>query len=31
MEFDQAAVAIDEGRACVERMRPALDQMQSEL
>jgi len=31
MEFDQAAVAIDEGRACVERMRPALDQMLSEL
>jgi len=31
MEFDQAAVAINEGRACVERMRPALDQMLSEL
>lgn len=31
MEFDQAAVAIDEGRACVERMRPALDQMLSGL
>jgi len=31
MEFDQAAVAINEGRACVERMRPALDQMLSGL
>jgi len=31
MEFDQAAVAIEEGRACVEIMRPALDQMLSEL
>ncbi|RLA04818.1 MAG: patatin-like phospholipase RssA [Gammaproteobacteria bacterium] len=31
MEFDQAAIAIDEGYACVERMRPALDQMLSEL
>jgi len=31
MEFDQAAVAITEGRACVERMRPALDQMLSSL
>ena len=31
MEFDQAAVAITEGRACVERMRPALDQMLSRL
>ncbi len=27
MEFDQAAMAIEEGRACVERMRPALEQM----
>ncbi len=27
MEFDQAEVAILEGRACVERMRPALDQI----
>ena len=24
-EFDQASVAIEEGRACVKRMRPALD------
>jgi len=31
MEFDQAAVAINEGHACVERMRPALDQMLSGL
>jgi len=31
MEFDQAEVAIDEGRACVERMRPALDQILSGL
>lgn len=31
MEFDQADIAIDEGYACVERMRPALDQMLSEL
>ena len=27
MEFDQAATAIEEGRACVERMRPALEAM----
>ncbi len=26
MEFDQAEMAIEEGRACVERMRPQLDQ-----
>jgi hypothetical protein len=26
MEFDQAAIAIEEGRACVQRMRPALEQ-----
>lgn len=25
MEFDQAALAIEEGRACVKRMRPALE------
>lgn len=25
MEFDQAAIAIEEGRACVQRMRPALE------
>ncbi|MBE9568393.1 MAG: patatin-like phospholipase RssA [Proteobacteria bacterium] len=31
MEFDQADIAIEEGRACVENMRPALDQMLSEL
>lgn len=27
MEFDQAAIAIEEGRACVRRMRPALEQL----
>ena len=27
LEFDQAATAIEEGRACVKRMRPALEQM----
>lgn len=31
LEFDQAAVAMVEGRACVKRMRPVLDQMLSEL
>jgi len=31
MEFDQAAFAINEGRACIERMRPALDQILSGL
>ncbi|PCJ88406.1 MAG: patatin [Thiotrichaceae bacterium] len=31
MEFDQAAVAIEEGRACVKNMRFALDKMVSEL
>ncbi len=31
LEFDQAAVAMAEGRACVERMRPVLDQMLLEL
>ncbi len=31
MEFDQATVAISEGYACVERMRPALNQILSEL
>jgi len=28
-EFDQAAVAVAEGRSCVERMRPVLDQVLS--
>lgn len=27
MEFDQAPTAIEEGRACVRRMRPALEQL----
>lgn len=27
LEFDQAAKAIDEGSACVQRMRPALEEM----
>jgi len=27
MEFDQASIAIEEGRACVQRMRPALEQL----
>ncbi len=27
LEFDQAAMAIHEGRACVQRMRPALEQV----
>ena len=27
MEFDQAAIAIEEGRACVQRMRPALEHL----
>jgi len=27
LEFDQAAIAIHEGHACVQRMRPALEQM----
>ena len=27
LEFDQAATAIEEGRACVKRMRPALEQV----
>lgn len=27
LEFDQATTAIEEGRACVKRMRPALEQM----
>jgi len=27
MEFDQAAIAIKEGRACVQRMRPALEHL----
>ncbi len=31
LEFDQAAVAMAEGRACVERMRPVFDQVLSEL
>ncbi len=31
LEFDQAAVAIAEGRACVERMRLVLDQVFSEF
>lgn len=31
MEFDQAAIAIDEGHACVTRMRPMLDQVLSDL
>ncbi len=31
LEFDQAAVAMKEGRASVERMRPVLEQMLSEL
>ena len=31
LEFDQAAVAMDEGHACVERMRPVLDQVLSKL
>ncbi len=26
LEFDQAAIAIEEGRACVKRMRPALEE-----
>ncbi|MDH5485392.1 MAG: patatin-like phospholipase RssA [Gammaproteobacteria bacterium] len=29
MEFDRGAVAIEEGRACVERMRPALEHIVS--
>jgi len=31
MEFDQAATAIEEGRACVVRMRPALEHMVGSL
>jgi len=31
MEFDQASIAIEEGRACVKRMRPALEQLLVEL
>ncbi len=31
LEFDQAAIAMKEGRASVERMRPVLEQMLSEL
>jgi len=31
LEFDQAAAAMAEGRACVERIRPVLDQMLLEL
>ncbi|NOR51603.1 MAG: patatin-like phospholipase RssA [Gammaproteobacteria bacterium] len=27
MEFDQAAAAIEEGRSCVQQMRPALEQL----
>jgi len=27
MEFDQAAIAIEEGRACVQEMRPALEHL----
>ncbi len=27
MEFDQAAIAIEEGRACVQRMRPDLEEL----
>ena len=27
MEFDQATIAIEEGRTCVQRMRPALEQL----
>ena len=27
MEFDQAEIAIEEGRACVQRMRPALESL----
>ena len=31
MEFDQASSAIEEGRACVQRMRPALEHLLAEL
>lgn len=31
MEFDQASVAIEEGRSCVANMRPVLEKMLSEL
>lgn len=31
MEFDKAAVAIEEGHACVARMRPVLDEMLTQL
>ena len=31
MEFDQATSAIEEGRACVQRMRPALEHLLTEL
>jgi len=31
MEYDQADVAIEEGRACVQRMRPALEQLLDNL
>lgn len=31
MEFDKAAVAIEEGKASVERMRPALEQLLTDL
>ncbi len=31
MEFDQAASAIEEGRACVQRMRPALEHLLADL
>jgi len=30
LEFDQAATAIEEGRACVKRMRPALEEVLTE-
>lgn len=31
LEFDQAEMAIEEGRACVQRMRPALEQLVANL
>lgn len=31
MEFDQAAIAIHEGPACVHRMQTALEQMLGKL